>query len=59
MAERGNRRAERANEYLNKTGRERIRRLREELQQVNEYFRVRQARQTRPSCEQTLEAAQS
>ena len=36
MGERGSRRAERANEYLSKTGRERIRRLREELQQANE-----------------------
>jgi hypothetical protein len=45
MAERGERRAERAKEYLNSAGRERIRRLREQVRQINEYLKARQARQ--------------
>jgi len=37
MGERGDRRAERANEYLKHRGIERIRRLREEAQRISEY----------------------
>lgn len=51
MGERGNRRAERANEYLSTAGRERIRRLREQAQQISEYLRASQPDQRRPSCE--------
>ena len=55
MAERGERRAERANEYLKRTGTERIRRLREQAQQFSEYLRVRQSHRLRPSCQRERE----
>ena len=58
MGERGDRRAERANEYLKHRGIERIRRLREEAQRISEYLQVRQVRQLRPSCERNFEGGQ-
>jgi len=52
MAERGERKADRANEYLKRGGTERIRRLRERAQQMGDYLWARQARRRlRPSCE--------
>ena len=56
MGERGNRRAERANDYLRRGGAERIRRLSERAQQISEYLRVRQTRERRSSCERVLHA---
>lgn len=58
MGERGERRAERANEYLKGRGIERIRRLREEAQRISEYLQVRHARESRPSCERKFETSQ-
>jgi len=57
MGERGDRRADRANEYLKRGGTERIRRLRKQAQQITDYLRVRQARQSRPSCERGREVS--
>lgn len=59
MGERGDRRADRACEYLKGGGTERIRRLREQARQMNEYLRARKARQWRASCERSLELSQS
>ena len=55
MGERGERRAERANQYLKGRGIERIRRLRDEAQRISEYLQVRHARESRRSCERTLD----